>query len=96
MLETGEYGFQSLPDRVDDGLRECRQEGRRHGEDCLGRGVRPSVTGNGVVEAAVAAQRQYSRAEQVSGDFLAVAVEEAVGLAEDEVEFAGVVVIERQ
>ncbi|MFF7264611.1 hypothetical protein ACFZCL_30640 [Streptomyces sp. NPDC008159] len=48
------------------------------------------------MEAAVAAQRQYSRAEQVSGDFLAVAVEEAVGLAEDEVEFAGVVVIERQ
>ncbi|UXY34427.1 hypothetical protein [Streptomyces albidocamelliae] len=49
-----------------------------------------------MVEAAVAAQRQYSPAEQVSGDFLAVAVEEAAVLAEDEVEFAGVVVIERQ
>ncbi|MFK0174266.1 hypothetical protein ACIQU5_36455 [Streptomyces sp. NPDC090306] len=47
-------------------------------------------------EAAVAAQCQYSRAKQVSGDFLAVTVEEAVDLSEDEVEFAGVIVIERQ
>jgi fructose-1,6-bisphosphatase/sedoheptulose 1,7-bisphosphatase-like protein len=47
-----------------------------------------------VVEAAVAAQRQYSRAEEITGDFLAVAFEEAVRMSEDEVKFAGVVVIE--
>ncbi|WP_157169874.1 hypothetical protein [Streptomyces typhae] len=95
-LEPGEHGFESLPDRVGDRFCEDGQQNSIHGEDSLVRIDRPSVTEHGVVNAAVTAQREDGRAEQVAGDLLAFAVEEAVGMPENEVEFAGVVVGERQ
>ncbi|MGW4728700.1 hypothetical protein ACWEQC_05880 [Streptomyces shenzhenensis] len=91
-LEPGEHGFEPLPDRVGDRICERGQQYAIHGEDSLARVVRPSVSGHGVVEATVTAQRQDGRPEQVASHLLAVAVEEAVGPPENEVEFAGVVV----
>jgi hypothetical protein len=94
--KLGEHELQRLPDHL---LRLRGAGGQKlalHRQDRLVGGIRPIVTRYGMEEAAVTTEGQDRGAEQVACDLLASAVQEAEGLAEDQVELARVLVLQRQ
>jgi len=89
---VGQDGAKRLPDAAGDLGGELRPEPGVRGQDGLVGGVGPVVSGGGVEVAAVPAQGQGGAQDQVLGVGVPVLAEQVVGLAEDDIEFAGVVV----